>query len=147
MPGLLPAHHQGVAFQARGGEPVANLKPQKPVDARTEKARLSLLETLNRRHAAGLDESAADPLLARIRAYELAAQMQRAISWENGDTTRRLRQVIQKSGELAARKSPVHSPVSSGNETISASRRAMPVASAFSRLHSTATAMPSSGRR
>ncbi len=77
--GFLPARHQGVAFQARGGEPVANLKPQKPVDARTEKARLSLLETLNRRHAADLEESAADPLLARIRAYELAAQMQRAI--------------------------------------------------------------------
>ncbi len=77
--GFLPARHQGVAFQARGGEPVANLKPAKSIGDETAKARLSLLETLNHRHAAEIEESAADPLIARIRSYELAAQMQLAI--------------------------------------------------------------------
>lgn len=77
--GFLPARHQGVAFQSRGGDPVANLKPLAPVSDATAKARLGLLEKLNRRHAEELEESAADPLVARIRAYELAARMQRAI--------------------------------------------------------------------
>jgi len=77
--GFLPARHQGVAFQARGGEPVANLKPLKEVGERTAKDRLSLLEKMNRRHAEEIEEGAADPLVARIRSYELAAQMQVAI--------------------------------------------------------------------
>lgn len=77
--GFLPARHQGVAFQARGGEAVANLRPKTEISARTEKDRLGLLAALNRRHAEAVEESEADPLVARIRAYELAAQMQLAI--------------------------------------------------------------------
>jgi hypothetical protein len=75
--GFLPAEHQGVAFNTRGENPVLDLEPASGVSQKTQAARLELLGQLNAIH---LEEQAAtDPLVARIRSYELAARMQRAV--------------------------------------------------------------------
>jgi hypothetical protein len=75
--GFLPAAHQGVQFNTKGGPPILDLHPASGASAATQRARLSLLHELNALH---LDEQTeTDPLTARIRSYELAARMQQAI--------------------------------------------------------------------
>ncbi len=49
-----------------------------PVDAQTARARLDLLEQMNRRHLQSRP-AGSDALTARIRSYELAARMQCAV--------------------------------------------------------------------
>lgn len=75
--GFLPAEHQGVAFDTRGAAPIRVLNPVAGVSPEQQAARRQLAAELNRIHAE--EHAAADPLVARIRAYELAARMQRAI--------------------------------------------------------------------
>jgi len=75
--GFLPAEHQGVAFDTRGEEPIRSLRPVDSVTPQAQEARRRLLATLNRHHLE--ERAAADPLVARVRAYELAARMQLAI--------------------------------------------------------------------
>ena len=75
-PGFLPAAHQGVAFNAKG-EPIPDLFTPKSTSAGRRTAESDLLRAMNK------DFSAANPgndeLHARIRAYELAAQMQLSV--------------------------------------------------------------------
>jgi hypothetical protein len=74
--GFLPAAHQGVAF-SNGKEPIPALFPPSEVDADRRKASAAFLERMNREYrTANPGDSALD---ARIRAYELAAQMQTSI--------------------------------------------------------------------
>jgi len=77
--GFLPARHQGVAFQAKGEEPVANLLPKRALSPKAAADQLALLRKLGELHAADVEEAAADPLVARIHSYEMAAHMQSAI--------------------------------------------------------------------
>ena len=75
--GFLPAEHQGVPFNTKGGPPILDLQPASGLDAETQRDRLELLGQLNARH---LEERAhTDLLAARMRSYELAARMQAAI--------------------------------------------------------------------
>lgn len=75
--GFLPANHQGVPFNTRGGPPVMDLQPAGNLDAETQRDRLDLLRKLNERHRDTRANS--DILTARIQSYELAAGMQREI--------------------------------------------------------------------
>jgi hypothetical protein len=75
--GFLPAQHQGVAFSTKGDQPILDLEPAGGVDRGTQAARLELLNQLNELHLA--EETQTDPLVARIRSYELAARMQASI--------------------------------------------------------------------
>ncbi len=75
--GFLPAQHQGVAFNTRGNNPLSDLAPATALTPETQQARLELLQQLNRTHLEQQVDS--DPLVARIRSYELAARMQAAI--------------------------------------------------------------------
>ncbi len=75
--GFLPAQHQGVAFNTRGGPPILDLQPASGVSAETQQARLEFLKELDAIHLH--EETQTDPLAARIRSYELAARMQTAI--------------------------------------------------------------------
>jgi len=77
--GFLPAQHQGVAFNSRSAEPVLDLNPGGKVSAKTQEARLALLGKLNRMHLVDQEEGQTDPLVARIRSYEMAARMQAAV--------------------------------------------------------------------
>ncbi|HTN74809.1 MAG TPA: DUF1501 domain-containing protein, partial [Pirellulaceae bacterium] len=74
--GFLPATHQGVALNTKGDSPIFDLQPSN-ADARTQQARLALLNKLNSEHLAAATQT--DPLVARIKSYELAARMQQAI--------------------------------------------------------------------
>jgi hypothetical protein len=75
--GFLPAQHQGVALATKEDKPILDLQPAGGADARTQRARLELLNQLNALH---LDQQVqTDPLTARIRSYELAARMQEAV--------------------------------------------------------------------
>jgi hypothetical protein len=75
--GFLPAQHQGVPFNTKGGPPILDLQPASGLDAETQRERLELLGQLNARH---LEERVhTDLLAARIHSYELAARMQAAI--------------------------------------------------------------------
>lgn len=79
--GFLPATHQGVAFDTRRETPIRDLSPamalneNEPADA--EELRRQFQARLDARHQA--EHDSADPLVARIRSYELAARMQSAI--------------------------------------------------------------------
>jgi len=74
--GFLPAQHQGVVF--RGGEvPVNDLTPARPIDPGAERAARAFLEELNGAHLERV--GAESDLTARMRSYELAARMQRAV--------------------------------------------------------------------
>lgn len=74
--GFLPAQHQGVAFRA-GAEPVRNLFAAIETSADEERDARDFLARANRRHR---EQFGDDPqLTARVRAYELAAQMQLAV--------------------------------------------------------------------
>jgi hypothetical protein len=75
--GFLPAEHQGVAFNTKRDTPILDLRPASGVDARVEQARRELLGRLNALHLA--EQTQTDPLTARIRSYELAARMQKAV--------------------------------------------------------------------
>lgn len=75
--GFLPAQHQGVPFNTKGGAPILDLQPAGGVGLDTQQARLQLINQLNELHLE--DQANADPLTARIRSYELAARMQDAI--------------------------------------------------------------------
>jgi uncharacterized protein (DUF1501 family) len=66
-----------VAFRPGGGPPVLDLQPAGGARPKLERARLDLLKELDAIH---LEQRAqADPLVARVRSYELAARMQAAI--------------------------------------------------------------------
>ncbi len=90
--GFLPARHQGVEF--RGLEqPVRDLFPAKAIPLEMEADTRAFLKLLNERHLeqAGEDEN----LIARLRSYELAAQMQLSVPEvsdlsEETEATRRL---------------------------------------------------------
>jgi len=71
--GFLPAAHQGVAFNATG-EPIPDLFTPKNIPPEKRRAGMNLLRAMNRDYAASDPQN--DELHARIRAYELAAQMQ-----------------------------------------------------------------------
>lgn len=75
--GFLPAEHQGVAFNTKGTTPILDLQPAGRVSLEVQRARLDLLKELDAIHLTGQTQS--DPLVARIRSYELAARMQQAI--------------------------------------------------------------------
>ncbi|MEZ5303619.1 MAG: DUF1501 domain-containing protein [Verrucomicrobiales bacterium] len=75
--GFLPAQHQGVAFNTKGGAPILDIHPASGVPASVQAARFAFIKKMNERHLA--EQAQADPLAARIRAYELAAQMQEAV--------------------------------------------------------------------
>ncbi len=71
--GFLPARHQGVMMRPKG-EPIDDLFPAHEIPADAEAAARHLLDELNRRH---LDQHQADDALAaRLRSYELAAELQ-----------------------------------------------------------------------
>jgi hypothetical protein len=74
--GFLPAAHQGVAFRA-GGDVIPDLSTPNGVPSDTRADSLRFLQRLNVRFAAA--NSADSALSARIRAYELAAQMQLSV--------------------------------------------------------------------
>ncbi len=71
--GFMPAVHQGVEFSAEGA-PIRHLDPPKGVSTERQRDKLDLLGRINARHAQ--DRSDNTELEARIRAYELAYQMQ-----------------------------------------------------------------------
>ncbi len=75
--GFLPAEHQGVAFNTRGGSPVRDLQPAGGASAEVQRDRLELIKQLDAIHLE--EQTQTDPLAARIRSYELAARMQSAI--------------------------------------------------------------------
>jgi uncharacterized protein (DUF1501 family) len=75
--GFLPAEHQGVALNTRGGPPVLDLQPASGASAQTQRARLEFLKQLDAIHLE--EQTQTDPLTARVRSYELAARMQAAI--------------------------------------------------------------------
>lgn len=75
--GFLPAEHQGVPFNTKGGPPILDLQPASGLDADAQRERLELLGQLNALHLK--EHAQTDPLAARIRSYELAARMQAAI--------------------------------------------------------------------
>jgi uncharacterized protein (DUF1501 family) len=75
--GFLPAEHQGVALNTRGGPPVRDLQPVGGASAETQRERLELIKQLDAIHLE--EQTQTDPLAARIRSYELAARMQSAI--------------------------------------------------------------------
>ena len=71
--GFMPASHQGVLLE-NGPEPIANLKPRASKLKQAEGLKLSFLQSLNQRHLQGRESNT--ELEARIRSYELAANMQ-----------------------------------------------------------------------
>lgn len=73
--GFMPAVYQGVAFKS-GEEPILNLNPPSHITAERQKAKLALLNQLDRRHAAEREDKT--ELEARIKSYELAFRMQSA---------------------------------------------------------------------
>jgi len=75
--GFLPAQHQGVAFNSRGDTPILDLHPSNSSNAQLQSSRLELLNQFNELHQSGQVDT--DPLVARIRSYELAARMQSSI--------------------------------------------------------------------
>ncbi len=74
--GFLPARHQGVPLRAQG-KAVDDLFPSRVIPEATERQTRGLLRQLNQRHSQ--QRGSPDALTARIRSYELAAQMQLAI--------------------------------------------------------------------
>ena len=73
--GFLPARHQGVVFRSQG-DPILDLFPSRPIDAKTEQASRELLAAMNREH---LTRGGDDVLAARMRSYAMAAKMQLAV--------------------------------------------------------------------
>jgi hypothetical protein len=75
--GFLPARHQGVVFRGGSPEPVRDLFAARPIDPAAERAAHAFLAEANAEHLARSGEE--EILRARIRSYELAARMQRAV--------------------------------------------------------------------
>ncbi|MCH2123935.1 MAG: DUF1501 domain-containing protein [Pirellulaceae bacterium] len=74
--GFLPGHSQGVELRG-GDQPVRDLFPAQGIDARTDLATRDFVNAINQDHVARVG---ADPVLAaRIRSYQLAAQMQLSV--------------------------------------------------------------------
>src|SRR3954468_4809555 len=71
--GFMPAVYQGTRLQP-GPEPIANLRTPDGVGDARQRAKLDLLDQLNRRHLAA--RSDLTDLDARIKSYELAFRMQ-----------------------------------------------------------------------
>ncbi|HUE74092.1 MAG TPA: DUF1501 domain-containing protein [Pirellulaceae bacterium] len=75
--GFLPAEHQGTAFDTASKEPVANLNTPAAIGPATRRASMDFLAKMNRQFA---DDHPLDSALsARLKSYELAAQMQSSI--------------------------------------------------------------------
>lgn len=76
--GFLPAQHQGTAFSTAAGKPpIPNLNTPAAISPQRRKQSLDLLTQLNRDFA---EQSPGDnELAARVRSYQLAAQMQSSI--------------------------------------------------------------------
>jgi hypothetical protein len=74
--GFLPSQHQGVMFESKG-PPIRDLLPARPIDAGVEAASRELQAELNRLDLA--DRAEDDDLVARMKAYEMAAKMQLAV--------------------------------------------------------------------
>jgi len=75
--GFLPASHQGVAFRTQTGEPVPDLKTPQSISKSARLADMEMLDIMNREFAEGNPGDSA--FAARLRSYELAAQMQASI--------------------------------------------------------------------
>ena len=75
--GFLPANNQGVAFRTQSGEPVPDLQTPKNTSAAARLADMQLLTKMNREFADC--HAGDDAFAARLRTYELAAQMQASI--------------------------------------------------------------------
>lgn len=73
--GFLPATYQGTHFQ-KDGPPILDLKPPEHVGDAQQRARLDLLQSLNRHQAKQYPDD--DELDARMESYELAYRMQAA---------------------------------------------------------------------
>jgi hypothetical protein len=74
--GFLPSQHQGVMFESKG-PPIRDLLPARPIDAGVEAASRELQAALNKLDLA--EREADDDLVARMKAYEMAAKMQLAV--------------------------------------------------------------------
>jgi len=90
--GFLPATFQGTQFQ-KEGPPIADIVPPADVTDERQRARLSLLRTLNHQHSERFPGE--DELDARMQSYELAYRMQGAAPdavdlTKETDATRRL---------------------------------------------------------
>ena len=75
--GFLPAEHQGTAFDTAAKEPVANLNTPAAIAPATRRASMEFLAKMNRQFAG--DHPLDNALSARLKSYELAAQMQTSI--------------------------------------------------------------------
>jgi hypothetical protein len=73
--GFLPANYQGVTMRGRG-TPIDDIFPARPIPEPVEQASRQLLQQLNQRHR---QQRGDDIFEARMRSYELAAKMQRAV--------------------------------------------------------------------
>ena len=79
--GFLPAQHQGVMFQSKGAV-INDLFPAREIAEGVERDSRELHALLNRtdrERRVGANSPGGDELLARMRAYELAAKMQLAV--------------------------------------------------------------------
>jgi hypothetical protein len=74
--GFLPSQHQGVMFESKG-PPIRDLLPARRIDAKVEQASRELHAALN--HIDLAERRGDDDLVARMKAYELAAKMQLAV--------------------------------------------------------------------
>jgi hypothetical protein len=74
--GFLPSQHQGVMFESKG-PPIRDLLPAHPIAAEVEAASRELHKLLNRADLAQRESD--DDLVARMKAYEMAAKMQLAV--------------------------------------------------------------------
>jgi hypothetical protein len=74
--GFLPARYQGVVIRPTG-TPIDDLVPARPLPLEADRAARELALDMSRRHRERHADD--DPLAARVRAYELAARMQRAV--------------------------------------------------------------------
>lgn len=75
--GFLPANHQGVAFRTQSSEPVPDLQTPKNISASARRSDMEMLATMNREFATS--NPGDNAFAARLRSYELAAQMQSSI--------------------------------------------------------------------
>ena len=75
--GFLPANNQGVAFRTQSGEPVPDLQTPKNTSVAARSADMQLLAKMNQEFAE--IHSGENAFAARLRSYELAAQMQSSI--------------------------------------------------------------------
>ena len=100
--GFLPATHQGTAFRTNSTEPIVDLNTPTNVTTTARGAGLRLLAQMNRDYA---DTHPGDSsILARIRTYELAANMQTSVPeavdlTQESEATKRLYGLGEKATE------------------------------------------------